>query len=146
GVLNTVVPAILVTSAGTELVSFESPNGNTISVARNHAAPKTVVSGDPVAGRTQLVQQPSGAIQLYYPNAQGVARLTSTDDGQTWSAPAQTQSHTLGGVTGAAVAPDGTPYFVQEGTGFVNVFRGLDGETSKNVFTRCCGYGASLAV
>jgi hypothetical protein len=146
GVLNTVVPATLVTSAGTELVSFESPNGNTISVARARGAPKVVVSGDPVAGQTQLVQQPNGAVLLYYPNAQGVARLTSTDDGQTWSAPAQTQSHTLGGVTGAAVGPDGTPYFVQEGTGFVNVFSGLNGETTKNVFTRCCGYAASLAV
>ena len=28
----------------------------------------------------------------------------------------------------------------------MNVFRGLNGETVKNVYTRCCGYGESLAV
>lgn len=145
-VVNIVEPSMLITSSGTMLVSFESPNANTIWVARNHGAPKTVVSNDLAAGQTQLVQQPSGAIQLYYPNANGVGRLQSTDDGQTWSGPFQTQSHTLAGVSGAAVAPDGTPYFVQEGTGYVQISRGLNGETESNVFTRCCGYGASLAV
>jgi hypothetical protein len=39
-----------------------------------------------------------------------------------------------------------TPLFSQDGTGFVNVFRGLNGEQSKNVYTRCCGYHESLAV
>ena len=92
------------------------------------------------------MQQPNGAIQLYFPNAQGVGRMTSTDDGQTWTGPIQTQSHTTGPVEGAAVAPDGTPYFSQDGTGFVNVFRGLNGESVKNVFPRCCGYAESLAV
>jgi hypothetical protein len=38
GVTNIVVPSMLVTTAGTELVSFESPGGNTISVARSGAA------------------------------------------------------------------------------------------------------------
>ena len=42
--------------------------------------------------------------------------------------------------------PDGTPLFSQDGTGFVNVFRGLNGEQSRNVYTRCCGYHESLAV
>ena len=146
GVQNTVVPSMLVTQAGTELVSFEAPIAGTISVSRVRSAPKVVVSSDPIAGRTQLVQQPSGAIQLYFPIAQGVGRLTSTDDGQTWTGPIQTQSHTVGGMMAAAVAPDGTPYFAQDGTGFVNVFRGLNGETVKNVFPRCCGYAESLAV
>ena len=89
---------MLVTQAGTELVSFKSPIAGTISVSRVRSAPKVVVSSDPIAGRTQLVQQPSGAIQLYFPNAQGVGRLTSTDDGQTWTGPIQTQSHTVGGM------------------------------------------------
>jgi hypothetical protein len=146
GVQNIVVPSMLVTRQGSELVSWESPVGGTISLSRNHSAARVVVSGDPIAGRTQLVQQPTGAIQLYYPNAQGVGRLTSTDDGQSWSAPAQTQSHTVGGVMGAAVAPDGTPFFTQDGTGFVNVFRGLNGENVQNVFPRCCGYAESVAV
>jgi hypothetical protein len=143
---NGVIPSMLVTQAGTELVSFESPAAGTISVARAGSTPRVVVSNDPAAGRTQLVQQPSGAVQLYFPNAQGVARLTSVDDGQTWAGPLQTQSHDVGGVQGAAVAPDGTPYFTQDGTGFVNVFRGLNGEAVENVYTPCCGYDSAIAI
>src|SRR2546421_2562271 len=145
-VLPQAVQSLVVTQNGTELASWDSPTAGTIAVARNGGAPKTVVTGDASAGRTQLVQQPSGAIQLYFPNPNGVARLTSTDDGVTWSGPAQTQSHTTGGVESAAVLPDGTPVFSQDGTGFVNVLRGLNGEQSKNVYTRCCGYYESLAV
>ena len=146
GVQNIVVPSMLVTQAGTLLVAWGTPNANTISLSRGHGAPKVLVSADPAANRVQLVQQPSGAIQLYFPNAQGVGRLTSTDDGQTWSANQQTRSNALGGVMGAAVAPDGTVYFAQDSTAGVNVFRGLNGESVKNVFPRCCGYAESLAV
>lgn len=145
-VQNVVAPSMIVTQAGTELASFESPTGNTISVSRNRATPAVVVPNDPIAGRTQLVQLPSGAIELYFPNAQGVARLESTNDGQTWSGPFQTQSHVADNVQSAAVAPDGTPYFTQDGTGFVNVFRGLNGESVKNVYTPCCGYDSTIAV
>ena len=146
GVQNTVIPSVLVTQAGTELISFESQTAGTISVSRSRGAPKIVVANDPRAGRTQLVQQPNGSIQLYFPNAQGVARMTSVDDGATWTGPVQTQSHTTGPVEGATVLADGTPLFAQDGTGFVNVFRGLNGETVKNVYPRCCGYHESLAV
>jgi hypothetical protein len=145
GVQKSVVPSMIVTQAGTELVSFDTPTAGTISVSRNRALAKVVVTNDPSAGRSQLVEQPDGAIQLYFPNAQGVARLTSTDDGQTWTGPIQTQSQTVGGVIAAAVAPDGTPYFAQDAAG-LSVFRGLDGETSGNVFSRCCAYAESLAV
>jgi hypothetical protein len=145
GVGVTTKPSVIVTQAGTVLASFDTPSG-TIQVARNGAAAKAIVTGDPVPGGTQVVQQPNGMLQLYFPNAQGVGRMTSTDDGQTWTGPIQTQSHTTGPVEGAAVAPDGTPYFAQDGTGFVNVFRGLNGEQVKNVYTRCCGYHESLAV
>jgi hypothetical protein len=146
GVSNIVVPSMLVTRAGTELVSFESPVAGTISVARAGGAPRMIVTGDPIAGQTQLVQLPDGSIQLYFPNGSGVGRMTSTDDGVNWTGPIQTQSHDVGGVVGATVGPDGTPYFVQDGTGFVNVFRGLNGESVRNVFPRCCGYAASIAV
>ena len=112
-----------------------------------HGAAKTVVTGDPIAGRTQLLQQPNGAIQLYFPNAAGVGRMTSTDDGADVDRADPDRSRTRSeAVQGAAVAPDGTPYFSQDGTGFVNVFRGLNGESVKNVFSRCCGYAESLAV
>jgi hypothetical protein len=146
GVSNIVVPSMLVTKAGTELVSFESPTAGTISVARAGGAAHAVVTGDPIAGQTQLVQLPDGSVELYFPDAAGVGRLASTDDGKTWSGPFQTQSHDVGGVVGATVGPDGTPYFVQDGTGFVNVFRGLDGQEVRNIFPRCCGYAASVAV
>jgi hypothetical protein len=146
GIRKIVIPATLVTQAGTELVSFESPVAGTISVSRSRGALKVVVAGDPIAGRTQLLQQPSGAIQLYFPNAQGVGRLTSTDDGNTWTGPIQTQSHDTGDVQGSAVALDGTPLFSQDGTGFVNVFRGLNGEQVQNVYTTCCGHDESLAI
>jgi hypothetical protein len=146
GVGNTVIPSMLVTQAGTELVSFETTPGGTIDVSRNRATPKVLVSGDVAAGRTQLVQQPNGAIQLYFPNANGVARLTSVDDGATWTGPIQTQSHIVDAVQSAAVAPDGTPYFTQDGTGFLNVYKGLNGETVKNVYSTCCAYDDSIAV
>ena len=146
GVSNIVVPSMLVTQAGTEVVSFESPSADTISVSRNRGAAKAIVTGDPIVGQTQLVQQPNGAIQLYFPNASGIARMTSTDDGNSWTGPVQTASTDVGGVTGAAVAPDGTPYFVQWHTGAVNVFRGLNGDTARNVYTPCCGYDVSVAV
>jgi hypothetical protein len=146
GVQNGVIPAMLVAQTGTELVSFESPTAGTISVSRNRGAPQAVVTNDPSPGQTQLVQQPTGAIQLYFPSAQGIARLTSTDDGNSWTGPIQTQSRDLGGVSGAAVGPDGTPAFVQWHTGAVDVYRGLNGEVSKNVYTTCCGYDVSVAV
>jgi hypothetical protein len=146
GLQNTVVPSLLVTRAGALLAAWDSPVGGTISVARNHGAPRAIVTGDPAANRVQLVQQPNGAIHLYFPNAEGVGRLTSTDDGQTWSANAQTQSHAVGPVMTATVAPDGTPYFAQDSTAGIDVFRGLNGEAVKNVFPRCCGYAESLAV
>ena len=143
---NGVIPAMLVTQADTVLVSFESPTSDTVSVARNHGTPTVVVANDAGAHRTQLVQQPNGAIQLYFPNAQGVGRMTSVDDGQTWAGPFQTESHAVDNVQSAAVGPDGTPYFSQDGTGFVNVFHGLDGESVQNVYTTCCGYDSTLAV
>ena len=69
GVQNAVVPSAIVTLAGTELVSWETPIVGTISVSRANGPAKTVVTGDPIPGRTQLIQQPNGAIQLYFPNA-----------------------------------------------------------------------------
>jgi len=146
GVDNTVIPSMIVTQAGTELVSFESRPVDSISISRNRGAPKVIVANDPAAGRTQLVQQPNGAVQLYFANAGGIARMTSVDDGVTWTGPIQTQSRDVGGVDGAAVGPDGTTYFSQDGTGFMNVFRGLNGETVRNVYPQCCGYDESLAV
>jgi hypothetical protein len=146
GVTNTVVPSMLITQKGTLLIAWGSPATDSVSIARNGEPPKVLVSGDQAANRVQLVQQPNGAIQLYYPNADGVGRLMSTDDGVTWSGNLQTLSHAIGPVTAAAVAPDGTPYFAQDSTAGINVFRGLNGESVANIFPRCCGYAESLAI
>jgi len=146
GVQNSVAPSMLVTQAGATLIAWDSPVAGTISISRNHGSPRIIVSGDPAANRDQLIQQPNGMLQLYYPNAQGVGRMSSSDDGQSWTGPAQTQSHTLGPVMAAAVAPDGTPYFAQDATDTLNVFRGLNGESVRNIFTRCCAEAESLAV
>ena len=145
GVAGQVVPSMLVTQAGSTLLSYDSPTAGTITLVRN-GSPKTLVTGDASANRTQLLQQPNGTLLLYYPNPQGVARLASSDDGVTWTGPIQTQSHTTGSVESAALLPDGTPLFTQNATNTLNVFRGLNGEQSKNVYTRCCAYHQTLAV
>src|SRR5205823_3124267 len=41
---------------------------------------------------------------------------------------------------------DGTPMFSQDGTGFINVYQGRNGEILNNDFAPCCGYYESLAV
>jgi hypothetical protein len=62
------VPSLMITRSGTALESWDSTaGGGTILVARKGGPPQTVVTADPIAGRTQLVQQPDGAIQLYFP-------------------------------------------------------------------------------
>lgn len=151
GLSNIIQPATLRTSAGSELIAWNTPNGS-LEVLRNGSM-QTLLSGIPDVGHPALVQQPSGAIQLYVPaqnlsaTLDGVVRFSSTDDGATWAAPVQTMSHNLADVGSAAVRPDGTPLFTQSGTGFVNVYQGLNGETVTNVFPNdCCGYGESVAV
>lgn len=149
GVTNSIEPASLRTSSGSELIAWNSSNA--LYLLRNGKL-ETLLNGEAAVYQPALVQQPDGTIQLYVAvqNADatldGVARLSSSDDGATWSAPVQTNSHDLNDVSSAAVGPDGTPYFTQTGTGFVDVYEGLNGETVQNVFTDCCGYGASVAV
>src|SRR5579884_2988106 len=148
GLTNIVQPALLRTAAGTELVAWNTPNGS-LRLLRNGTS-ETLLSGLPFVGKPALVQQPNGALQLYVPaegnGLDGVVRLSSTDDGATWAAPVQTASHDLADVGSAAVRPDGTPLFTQSGTGFVNVFQGLNGQTVTNVFPACCGYAESVSV
>jgi hypothetical protein len=150
GVTNSIEPSSLRTTAGSELIAWNTANA--LYLLRNGTL-ETLLSGQPSVDKPALVQQPDGTLQLYVPmqNAtatlDGVVRLSSSDDGVTWSAPVQTQSHDLTDVGSAAVAPDGTPYFTQSGTGFVDVYEGLNGETVQNVFAGdCCGQGESVAV
>jgi hypothetical protein len=114
--------------------------------------PQQLVSGWPGVGTPRFVQQPSGAIVAFFaarsPDAKlgGVVRMTSRDDGATWSPPVQTASTNQTDVDWAAVRPDGTPLFVQTGSLYVNVFAGLTGAAGSNVFAPCCGYAASVGV
>ena len=148
GVVNIVKPAPLRTQAGTELIVWNDTKGS-LFVLRN-GTPTTLLSGLPFVGKPSLVQQPNGLLQLYVPvsgnGLDGVARIASSDDGATWMPPARTNVTRLSDVGSATVMLDGTPVFTQSGTGFVNVYTGLNGESERNVFTPCCGYAESVAI
>lgn len=143
---NSADPGVLHTQAGSDLIAYGNGQAGTIELVRNGAPPRVLVSGDQAAGEPRLVQQPDGTIQLYFPGSSRTGRLTSTDDGATWTGPVDTQTGYISPVESAAVRPDGTPVFSVDNTLGVYVFQGLNGETSRNVFPFCCGYAESLAV
>jgi hypothetical protein len=138
-------PATLLTRSGTELVAW-SDNGSGLWLWSSKGGTKQIATVSFVA-QPQLVQQPNGAVQLYVGSGGGVERFQSTDDGATWAGPFAIVSPTTSGpVVAAAVRPDGTPMFTQDSTSGIEVFQGLNGEQSHNVFGACCGYAESLAV
>jgi hypothetical protein len=150
-VSNTMRPGVLRTASGVELAAYSDGKG-TLHVWSSRTGDHTVASGLLSVGKPALVQLPSGAIELYAPATtsgfalQGVLRFESTSDGASWSAPVATRSTSLADVESAAVRPDGTPMFSQDGTFGVVVSQGLDGELAHTVFGACCGYAESLAV
>ena len=150
-VQNTMQPGVVRTASGVELAAY-SDGGGTLKVWSSTTGDHTVASGLLSVGKPALVQLPSGAVELYAPATtpgfaeQGVLRWESTSDGASWSAPVATQSTSLADVQAAAVRPDGTPMFTQDGTFGVVVYQGLNGEVSHTVFGACCGYAESLAV
>ena len=137
-------------ASGAELAAYSDGSG-TLKVWSRTTGDRTVASGLPV-GKPALVQLPSGAVELYAPATtpgfaeQGVLRWESTSGGASWSGPFATHSTSLADVQAAAVRPDGTPMFTQDGTFGVVVYQGLNGEVSHTVFGACCGYAESLAV
>src|SRR5689334_20412247 len=150
-VQNTMRPSVLRTASGTELAAY-SDGSSTLKVWSSTTGDHTVATGLLSAGKPALVQLPSGAVELYAPATtagfaeQGVLRWESTSDGASWSGPTATRSTSIGDVQAAAVRPDGTPMFTQDGTFGVVVYQGLNGEVPHTVFGACCGYGESLAV
>jgi hypothetical protein len=150
-VQNTMQPGVVRTASGVELAAY-SDGAGTLEVWSSTTGDHTVASGLLSVGKPALVQLPSGAVELYAPATtpgfaeQGVLRWESTSDGASWSAPVPTRSTSLGDVQAAAVRPDGTPMFTQDGTFGVVVYQGLNGEVSHTVFGACCGYAESLAV
>jgi hypothetical protein len=142
---NIARPAVLRTSAGTELVAFDD-NGSGLWLWSSRGG-TTQIATVPFVNGPQIVQQPSGAIQVYAGSGAGIVRFQSTDDGASWTGPFPIASpSTTGPVVGAAVRPDGTPLFSQDSTFGITVFQGLNGEQSHAVFASCCGYAESLAV
>ena len=138
-------PATLRTSAGTELVAWGDDHDGLWLWSSTSGTRQ--IETVPFVEQPQIVQQPSGAIQIYSGSGNGVERFQSTDDGGTWTGPFAIVSPTsVGPVVSAAVRPDGTPMFTQDGTFGVNVFQGLNGEQWHSIFTACCGYAESLAV
>jgi hypothetical protein len=140
-----IATSALRTRAGSELVVFNAPEKGTLSLSRNGEPLQRLIKNAD-EGQAELVQQPNGAIQLYFENAEGVGRLTSTNDGRTWIGPVRTASRQRGGLHSAAVAPDGTPFFTQDGFESLTVFRGLNGAQSRNVFATCCVVHESIVV
>jgi hypothetical protein len=142
---NVARAAVLRTRAGTEIVAY-SDGGSGLYVWSSANGGKQIATV-PFVEQPQLVQQPSGAIQLYAGSGSGIVRFQSADDGASWSGPFPIVSpSTTGPVVGAAVRTDGTPMFTQDSTAGIDVFQGLNGETAHEAFTSCCGYGESLAV
>src|SRR3954447_19588329 len=142
---NTDQSSVLRTSAGTELVAWGDDNSG-VWVWSNKGTARQIATV-PFVNQPQLVQQPSGAIQLYAGGGSGVQRYQSSDDGATWSGPFKIVSPTTSGpVVSATVRRDGTPMFTQDSTFGITVFQGLNGEQSHSVFGACCGYAESLAV
>ena len=150
-VQNTMQPGVVRIASGVELAAYSDGSG-TLEVWSSTTGDHTVASGLLSVGKPALVQLPSGAVELYAPATtsgfaeQGVLRCESTSDGASWSAPVPTGSTSLADVQAAAVRPDGTPMFTQDGTFGVVVYQGLNGEVSHTVFGACCGYAESLAV
>jgi hypothetical protein len=83
-----------------------------VLVLRVGGAPRAVASlvdGEQFTERPVLLQQPGGALLLYYSTTRGVSRLVSRDDGRDWTRPAPTMLGPRERVLAGAVRPDGTP-------------------------------------
>ena len=129
-VVNTMHPGVLRTASGVEVVGY-SDTKSTLKVWSSATGDHTVASGLLSVGRPNLVQLPSGAVELYAPATtpgfalQGVLRWESTNDfPASWTGPVATKSPNLGDVNGAAVRPDGTPMFSQDSTFGIDIYQG----------------------
>jgi hypothetical protein len=145
-------PALLRTNTGV-LVAYDVESSGSVVVIDGSGTPHTVVSGYAAVSDPQLVRKPDGTIYLYFGGSTpdlktgGALRFTSTNNGASWSGPVKTNAaSTIGDVQASALRRDGTPMFSQDGTGFINVYQGDNGEILNNDFTPCCGYYESLAV
>ena len=139
GLDNAVDPSAVVLANGTTLVAYREPKAHAVVVGKRVVAKGLASVADP-----RLVQLANGDVVLFVADENGVESWTSSNGGKTWTGPAATGSHDVGDVQSAAAMKDGTPFFTQDGTGFLNVYEGT--AAPRNVFPRCCGYAESVAV
>lgn len=143
GLDNTVDPSAVVLANGKTLVAFREPKARAVVIASG-ASKEVVASGLASVGDPRLVLLRDGSLVLFVADQDGVVSYTSAN-GSSWSGPTKTGSADTGDVQAAAARADGTPFFTQDGTGFLNVYTGAASAAS-NVFPRCCGYAESVAV
>jgi hypothetical protein len=147
---NTVRPAVAL-SGSTELVAYDD-GASTLRILSRPGGTKTIFSGWPGVFQPALAAGQGGTVVLVVPaqnkdaSLDGALISTSSNGGKTFAALTQTGSKDLADVTSVALRSDGTPLFVQQGTGFTTITQGTAGETSTNIFQPCCGYAATLAV
>jgi hypothetical protein len=146
-------PGVLADKGGL-FVAYDVESTGTVAVYANGRT-HTLATGYAAVSDPQILRLPdgSGSLEVYFggvtPDLKtgGVLRFTSTNNGVTWTGPVKAiPSSRIGDVQASAQRRDGTPLFSQDGTGFVNVYQGVNGETANNDFARCCGYFESLAV
>lgn len=146
-------PGVLADKGGF-FVAYDVESTGTVAVVANGTT-HVLATGYAAVSDPQLVRMPdgTGSINLYFGGStpdlktSGVLRFTSKDNGATWSGPFETNPGSrIGDVQAIAQRRDGTPLFSQDGTGFINVYQGPNGEAMSNDFSPCCGYFESLAV
>lgn len=141
---NTADPALLRARDGPLLVAYATKAG-ALKVVRG-GSESTLLTGR-FARDPQLVARPDGSLYLFAGSDTGVVRFGSGDGGRTWSGPSPpVPTSRAADVQAATVLADGTPLFSQDGTGFLDIYRGQDGASRQNVFPACCAYAESLAV
>jgi len=145
-------PALLQVKGGV-LVAYAIQSTGAVAVLDAGGATHTVLTGWPAVSDPKLIRKPDGTIFLYVGGSTpdlktaGVVRFSSTNGGSTWTGPLKTNAaSTIGDVQAVALRRDGVPIFSQDGTGFINVYQGDNGESLGNAFSPCCGYYESLAV
>jgi hypothetical protein len=145
-------PALLVVK-GEVVVAYAAQPAGAVDVIDGTGATHIVVTGWPAVSDPQLVRKPDGTIYLYVGasapdlKTSGVLRFSSTNSGVTWTGPVKANAaSTIGDVQASAMRGDGTPIVSQDGTNFLNVYQGDNGESLSNAFPPCCGYYESLAV
>jgi hypothetical protein len=145
-------PALLQVKGGV-LVAYAIQSTGAVAVIDAGGATHTVLTGWPAVSDPKLIRKPDGTIFLYVGGSTpdlktaGVVRFSSTNGGSTWTGPLKTNAaSTIGDVQAVALRRDGAPIFSQDGTGFINVYQGDNGESLGNAFSPCCGYYESLAV